>query len=272
MNAGRTAKKKQLMRSSWFKRLFLIGLCCFFSQACNLNHQETKKATQVETSVKIAKDSCDNWLADLLQDSLFSSTLPEFEYFPDHYIYFLKKIRTPKGFFGIIANPPFFLATYEGDTLGNWHRLNCDPVQGGIKYEPKWLDVNFDQHPDLVIDSPNGGVHGNHFVFVFTFDKNLQTYRRDTLFELENLSLDSKKELLRSQHYSSTCGTNIKQLYKLQNDSLVCLGEVSIQGCHGDSSMLWWKWLKNRTLRADSAFLESDKAWGKFTQMIWKTN
>lgn len=260
-------------------RVFIVFACVFAATVLlvanaskNQNRKQSNEANQPPI-VEEEKSPCEdeNWVPKIA-DTLFNSSESEFDWIPEHYVYFVKKIRLPHGFWGVVLNSGIVIATYETDSTGHWHQTSCEEVSdGGINYNPKMVDLNFDGFLDLWIDADDGGVHGNRFSFVYIYDAKRETFKRDTTLELENLSIDSKGKRLRSQHFASYYGGNLKSLYGWKNDTLVLLGEAVIQSL-GHSTKLSWIEYRNGLPKSHSIEVGSrEKAWKKFNQLFWQT-
>jgi len=244
----------------FLKVLILLVSSLSFFHACK----------RANTAQVIENEPCADGFVKTLADTLFTSEQAEFGWFPEHDAYFVQKIRLPRGAWGIAANPGFFIATFQCDTAGNWRQNSCEAYpSAGFSFVSRRADLNFDSFADFWIDGSDGGAHGNHFSLVFTYDSALQTFKRDTILELENLEVDPEKQLLRSQHFSSICGANIKEIYGWKNDSLVLLGSARIHGCVTDSSELKWDDFTNGTSKTLKTTRE--KGWEIFEKLFWKT-
>ncbi|HRI60977.1 MAG TPA: hypothetical protein PK228_14665 [Saprospiraceae bacterium] len=207
------------MKIEFIFSLLLLGLGCTSPSQPQLTQPTVEQPQVTSTS------PCDGDFIHFLEDTLFTSPKSEFEFLSEAGTFFIKKLKLPKGYFGITANPGFFIATYQTDSVGNWQRTFCGDFDGGVNYKFITSDANFDGHNDLLVDVASGGTFG-HFTVGFLYDPQRQIFRRDTALDLSNLTIDVKNKQLRSRHYSSIYGGNCKWLYAWEGDSLVLLEEA----------------------------------------------
>lgn len=144
-------------------------------------------------------------------------------------------------------------------------------MEGGVAYQFITPDANFDGHKDLLIDVTSGGTFG-HFTVGFLYDPQRQTFRRDTALDLSNLTIDVQNRQLRSRHYSSMYGGNVKSLYGWQGDALVLLEEAVYHADTETSAIIWQrKRQKDGTMKQDSIIGKMDPLWDIFVRKcVWK--
>jgi hypothetical protein len=253
------------------KYLFPYLVCLLLTCACSSPSQPQPVQTVTEQPGPAPALPCDDAFNQFLEDTLFTSTALEFEFLHEAGTFLVKKMKLPKGYFGITANPGFFMATYQTDSTGNWQRTFCGDMEGGVNYKFIMPDANFDGYKDLLIDVTSGGTFGN-FTVGFLYDPQRQTFRRDTVLDLSNLTIDAKNKRLRSRHYSSVYGGNCKWLYGWENDSLVLLEEAVY---HADTEVKAIIWQKKRqkdgTMKQDSITGKMDPLWEIFEKKcVWK--
>ncbi|MBP6826802.1 MAG: hypothetical protein KA165_09635 [Saprospiraceae bacterium] len=248
---------------------FLLLIC----NACTGPNQPKVAQPESKPVDTIRKLPCDypEWRTD---DTLFRSAESSFFYSHIPHLGFSQKIKLQQGFLGIIAQSwadAQALALYQTDTSGHWTQVYCGPLDGGMSYETKMPDLNFDGYPDLLIDGDYGGIYGNHFSVGFLYDSQQKVFRHYDALDFENLAIDLKNNQLRGEHYGSYYGTHIKRLHGWEGDSLVLLKEAVY---HADykTAIIWIKERqKGGALKQDSIQGESDRLWGIFKKrLLWK--
>lgn len=189
----------------------------------------------------IAPDPCNDYVIRFYEDTLFQTPAASMAYLPDPNS-LIQKLPFGNGFVGVIVGYHYddFIATYRCDSNGRWQREFCGKGVGGEDFVVTMPDLNFDGHPDLLIDGNYGGIRGNHFAICFLFDPRHKTFQRFPALDLENLAMDEYKRQFRSVHYGSKYGACIKQLYAWQQDSIVLL-EEALYHADSDSAYIAFK-------------------------------
>ncbi len=170
----------------------------------------------------------------------------------------------------VVAQPGEYVAIYAEDSTGIYRLQICQPLDGGVQFRITQPDLNFDKQSDILISAKDGGVHGNSFSVGFLFDGINHRFRQ-TVINLENLTIDPANKQLRSRHYSSVYGGNCKWLYGWQSDSLVLLGEAIIQ-TETIETTTYWKALRNGTMVTESLVdTSAEHAWDVFIDsLLWQ--
>jgi hypothetical protein len=254
---------------SWIIALLLLA-------GCQQNKEQAPQplVPQPEIVTPPSQNRCDTY--DWERDTIFHTDAP-----------FLEQVQLtgeevsqkwPMGdrFGGCIASglDDSFVGVFITDPSGkHWTACVCDTIEGAMKYNILHPDLNFDGHPDVLVDAFDGGVHGNCFSRVFLFDPQKQTFYHYPALELPNLSIDKQHRQFRARHYSSQAGGNCKWLYAWKKDTVELLGKVVFQGTLGEGAAYGTfesTIYQNGVAHSDSLFLQEKDAWRRFERALWK--
>ncbi|HOY16474.1 MAG TPA: hypothetical protein PLC89_04235 [Haliscomenobacter sp.] len=208
-------------------------------------------------------------------DTVFHTTVENFQFEQIEGIVISRKFKYGKKFVACIVSgiglENGFVGVFISDSLGQkWSPCFCGKAEIASSYEILLPDLNFDGNPDILVDGLDGGVHGNSFSMAFLYNPKLKTFQRYPSLDLPNLSVDHQHKQIRARHYSSICGGSRKSLYNWQNKRLTLVGEAIVQGCFGDSATLEWTLHGNKKTTSDSIFINTNQAWSKFNNLLWK--
>lgn len=254
---------------------FLVLLCLF--AGCENQQENAPALNRLQPSVVIPekpKHSCDRYSWE--GDTIFHVAANNFLFVQLNGEEVSEKFPYGNRFVGCIANGlgESFAGVFISDSSGqNWRPCVCDSIESAFRYKILHPDLNFDGHPDILIEGDDGGVHGNCFSVAFLYHPQQQSFYRYPALDLPNLSIDKKHRQYRARHYSSQAGGNCKWLYAWKNDTVQLLGKTVFQGCLGNdgtygtfTSTIY----HNSEATSDSLFLKSGKAWSLFEKMLWK--
>lgn len=153
--------------------------------------------------------------------------------------------------------------------------LEVTVIGGGL---PHWRlyqvgDLNFDGYDDVAVEVPTFGAHGNSEYTLLLFDPATETFYPARGNVIENLSVDGKNKILHGKHFSSVCGCSCKMLYRVIDDSIVCMEKIKVHSaCNGidqdSANFEHWKYT-GTIVSCDSARLPTNKAWRKFAKTLW---
>lgn len=195
----------------------------------------------VYLSDSILPNPCNDYVIRFHEDTLFRTPEVSLTFLPDPNS-LIWKVPFEHGALGVIIGYHYdhFVALYRSDSIGVWKQSFCGEGVGGEDFLVTMPDLNFDGHPDLLIDGDNGGIYGNHFAICFLYDSVGSAFQRYPALDLENLTLDEYTRQIRSVHYGSKYGACIKQLYTWQQDSIVLL-EEALYHADADSAYIAFK-------------------------------
>lgn len=154
---------------------------------------------------------------------------------------------------------------------GFFAKVCTDKFDGGFLFKNVLEDLNFDGYKDLVVTTLQGA-YGNIFPTVFIYDKVNKTYKRAKNFDLVNLEIDKKNKLLRSQLFTSVCGSPHKWVFKVQNDNIELLDVAFLTIKCNDQNFTTpiiniFNYKDN--IVVDSFVKQTENAWELYHKALW---
>lgn len=143
-----------------------------------------------------------------------------------------------------------------------------------LPIQPEYIkitDMNFDGQDDIVITN-HQGAHGNLYTYALLYKDG--KYIHNEGFDIINYELDKEKKQIRSRIWSSVCGAQIKELYKVTGYEIeVQESYILNPNCSSDGKYSWLykSKLVNGKLQTDSMQIETNKGWDLLEKSIWET-